>query len=237
MKITVGAAAPAPNGIQQGFVYYNIKDQKFYRHDTGNWVEVPKEQEESLFLIFFGLEMAIKNADGRYDCPGNVKIVGVWDRLPITFGKIDGTFDCSRVGLKSMVNMPTLVIGDFLASANKFITCDGMPTVCGKINLSGNKLLKDFRGLPAETTDDIDVSNCGVHSHYGLPKLIKGNLSATNNEFRTIPEGIEVHGDADFTSNKIITDQTGSKITGKIWLDDNPCTAENDNIKENAIWS
>lgn len=235
MKILAGSSAPV--GAKDGTVYFDVKQQKFQKLDGSMWCDVPKEEQDGMFLSLFGIEKYTKTDDGKYDIHENVKIIGIWEKLPIPFGTVDGNFDCSRVGLKSMLNMPSVVVGDFAAVSNKFPTIEGMPVTGGKISFNGNKLLKDFRGLPATAESDLDVSNCGVHAHYGLPRLIKGNLSATDNEFRTIPEGMEVLGDADFTQNKIISETHKSVIHGNLWLDENPCTAENDNIKENAIWS
>ena len=110
--------------------------------------------------------------------------------IPIKFGDVSGTFDCSGIGLTSLNNSPVSV-GKFVCSNNNLTSLVGGPTqVRTSFNCSGNKLKNlvggpvrgDVRGL----NNDIalyDCSNNNLESLLGYPSTntVIGTFNCSNN--------------------------------------------------------
>lgn len=80
------------------------------------------------------------------------------DGFTINFGVIEGDFDCSELGLKSLKGAPIEVSGNFDCSWNKLTSLNGGPRlVFGNFSCVGNPLINLSR-IPYEIGGDLNYS-------------------------------------------------------------------------------
>ena len=122
------------------------------------------------------------------DCK-SFKLVN-YDKIPHFFSdvEIEGDFDCSRNGLKTLENAPKIVKGDLKCSANKLETLYGAPEeVGGNCYFTANKLVS-LEGVPFVDGNLILDSN-KLKNLYFL-SFVGGNVSCKGNPIETL-EGLE----------------------------------------------
>jgi hypothetical protein len=74
------------------------------------------------------------NTDGTIDVNGNVDLyykLGDMKKLPVKFGKVSGTFDCSENNLTTVEECPNYLGGYFYCHRNKLTTLEGCPKYIG----------------------------------------------------------------------------------------------------------
>ncbi len=93
------------------------------------------------------------NKNGEVDVDGSVfmrakkvalKLNG---KIPIKFGKVTGSFDCSENNLTTLENCPTFVGGNFSCSFNKLTSLEFMPSGIGGNFDCKNNLLTNLKGM------------------------------------------------------------------------------------------
>ena len=136
------------------------------------------------------------NGDGNYDCDRNIILTEKYvknGRLIVNFGKINGSFSCSDIGLTTLEGCPADVTGDFrceenlltnliggpkkaknyLCHTNKLTSLEGGPIKIGKeFDCSDNEYLLDLKNCPNQWLWRIDAFNTGITSLEGLPEDI-----------------------------------------------------------------
>lgn len=180
-----------------------------------------------------------KETPNGIDVEGDVVVRGIKGSLPIKFNSVNGNFQARFCFLANWNNFPKVVSGNMDVSHNSFKNFEGYSTqVGGNFIIHSNRNLNIFTGIQKIINGDLDVSNCNFSILTGCPEKICGNLFASKNLFASLNTShtIEVIGDADFSSNKIITEDVKIKVTGSLDLSDNPINPDDD-LKENATWS
>ena len=114
----------------------------------------------------------------------------------LNFGKITGTFNCSKLGLTSLEGAPKIVGKGFYCYYNKLTSLKGAPTeVSGNFDCSGNQLTS-LEGAPTEVGGSFDCHNNQLTSLKGAPKTVGRDFNCRNNLDLHSLEGIgEVKGD------------------------------------------
>ena len=80
-------------------------------------------------------------------------------KLPITFGTVGGSFDCSDNDLTSLKGCPRTIGKNFYCSANDLTSLEGCPSeVNGNFDCSYNDLTS-LEGCPSEVGRDFDCRN------------------------------------------------------------------------------
>lgn len=169
----------------------------------------------------------------------DIKIRGVRGFLPVVFDVIEGNFDASFCFLVTFRNFPNKISKNLNVSHNKLKSFENCPSLIGgNIICHSNKDMNSFKGIQSEINGDLDISNCSFSNFLDFPNLIKGNLHASINKFSTLdtPEEIVIEGSADFSTNKITSENCKLLIKGNLSLSDNPVEPADDDIKENAMW-
>jgi len=83
-------------------------------------------------LIQYGIKNYYINDDLTVDVDGDLHISSLAQCGPdIKFGTINGNFDCSRLGLKSLRNCPKVVKGDYKISHNRLTSLEGIAEYIG----------------------------------------------------------------------------------------------------------
>jgi hypothetical protein len=146
---------------------------------------------------------------------------------------VNGDFNCSYNGLKTLAGAPQFVGGDFICSNNQLKALKGGPQqVNGNFNCSYNQLetleggpvkvrntyfcnnnkLTTLKGIPNNIGDDLWCSNNQLTSFDGCAEVIKGSLYCHNNELlasikgapRFVGKDVRLEGCTKLTSLKNI---------------------------------
>ncbi len=72
------------------------------------------------------------------------------DRLPFTFGTVDGVFDCSNLGLKSLEGSPRTVKSSFTCNKNQLTSLEGGPIEVTGAYFCIQNDLQTLAGLPSK---------------------------------------------------------------------------------------
>lgn len=117
------------------------------------------------------------NEDGTYDCYTNIILSSMYvidGRLKIKFGKINGDFFTSSLGLTTLEGCPYEITGDFRCEENNLTNLNGGPKQAKSYICNSNKLTS-LEGGPETVLRDFDVSvNPKLTSLKGGPK---GNIN------------------------------------------------------------
>jgi len=176
--------------------------------------------------------------DGKINVKGNVKLRGL-SYLPISFGVVDGDFNCSFCGLLDMTGTPHTITGNMEAQSNKFLNLSGCPeNIGGNLVLNGNRTLMNLSGCPKNINGTLDLYGCNLAILQGIANTIGGNLILGKNRLNGLgyfPNS--VGGSLDITDNYIVSmnDDIIKKVVGDINSEGNPCNAA-DGIEENRLW-
>jgi hypothetical protein len=93
-----------------------------------------KEEIENYMGRFGGMDDWTINEKLEVDVPGNTRLHPSFvlnGEFPFQFGTVDGWFDCSNCGLKSLIGAPHTVRGDFGCSNNQLVSLEGAPRYVG----------------------------------------------------------------------------------------------------------
>jgi hypothetical protein len=94
----------------------------------------------------------INSTTGLVDVDGDVKLKEEIKvrRLPVSFDRVVGNFDCSSNQLTSLEGAPTSVGGDFYCTNNKLTSLEGAPTSVGGDFYCYNNNLVSLEGAPKD---------------------------------------------------------------------------------------
>jgi hypothetical protein len=96
--------------------------------------------------------------DGVVNVVGTVILTKRCKQLPVTFGKVTGTFDCQNKSLTSLIGAPRHVGGSFWCQYNKLTSLEGAPDRVGYNFECGRNLITSLEHLPAHVGNKVWVS-------------------------------------------------------------------------------
>ena len=130
----------------------------------------------------FGITNYKVNSDGTIDVDGNVDISNLGlKKIPLKFGKIDGSFDCCSNELTTLEGAPSEVGGYFDCSENELSTLVGAPNkVDNEFYCSYNKLTT-LKGAPKLVGDEFWCCNNNLITLEGAPRELNGELNCSYN--------------------------------------------------------
>ena len=159
-------------------------------------------------------KLKLNSQTNRYDSDGDLNkddlsilVSEDGNGFTINFGKITGTFDCSKLGLKSLKGAPQTVGGNFNCFWNELSSLEGAPqTVGGNFNCSWNYLislegapqkvggwfdckrnyLTSLEGAPQTVGGDFKCSGLGLTSLKGAPTEVGGNFYCYENRLTSL---------------------------------------------------
>ena len=149
---------------------------------------------------------------------------GVWiheknlDYIPVQFGVVSDTFNCSRNNLTSLKGCPTKVGGVFSCSNNNLISLKHCPNEIGvKFDCSNNNLIS-LKHCPISAGIKFDCSNNNLTSLEHYPKSVAMVFNCSNNNLISIENCLtKVSWSFDCSNNMIV-----SKIPKWYNGEDNP---------------
>ncbi len=130
----------------------------------------------------YNIKDFVVNEGGFVDVDGHVNLGGLkLDKIPIKFGKINGSFFIDDNNLTSLVNCPTDVTGVFDCSMNKLQSLFGCPERVGRNFKCAFNQLKSLEGSPSVINDDFVCNSNLLETFVGSPKFINGNFNCYDN--------------------------------------------------------
>ena len=128
------------------------------------------------------LSKCIKNPDGSYSCKRNIVIRGFnFEKLPVKFKEVGGSFYCSSNQLTSLKGAPKEVGGYFDCSDNQLTSLKGAPEkVGGDFDCSDNQLTS-LEGAPEKVGGSFYCISNQLTSLEGAPKEVGGYFYCGHN--------------------------------------------------------
>ena len=139
----------------------------------------------------------------RIDIEGdfNCSWAGLKDFSEVKFGKITGHFDCSDLGLTSLIGAPEEVGKDFNCSKNNLTSLEGAPKKVGySFNCSKNSL-ESLEGGPEYVSGDYDCSSNKLVTLKGSPEDLDGGFHQKFICSNNLLKNLEGFGDPEFNGH------------------------------------
>ena len=135
----------------------------------------------------YGIKNYTINNDGSIDVYDDVDLMEEeLFKLPLTFNKVTGYFDCSWNRLTSLKGCPNWVGGDFICSGNNLTSLEfGPDYVGGSYKCSFNKLTT-LKGCPEYIPNNFFCGNNELTSFEYSPKQIDGNYMCLGNNIYSL---------------------------------------------------
>jgi hypothetical protein len=151
----------------------------------------------------YGIENYTINK-GLVDIDGDVDLSNRrLNKLPVNFGIVTGTFDCSSNLLTSLEGSPREVGGYFYCRYNQLTTLEGSPKeVGGHFNCSKNQL-RTLEGGPTEVSGSFICYSNLLTSLEGSPSKVGSGFYCRDNQLRTLKGISEIDGDLYLDGNPI----------------------------------
>jgi hypothetical protein len=135
---------------------------------------ISKEEKDCIDSIcsHYSIKKYTINPDGSVDVHGDVNFHDKkLNKIPLRFGNVSGSFNCSLNLLTSFEGVPVTVGGTFDCYDNRLSSLDGSPTyVGGNLFCDYNHLTSTYSGdIDIEVVGDVDLSN------NELPQLLQGS--------------------------------------------------------------
>lgn len=112
----------------------------------------------------------------------------------IKFGKVSGSFKCTRNLITSLEGCPHTVGEDFDCSYNKLTSLVGAPKIIGgEFRCIGNDL-QSLEGAPQTVGGDFHCSRSGLITLEGGPKTVGGTFNCSDNYIRNLKGAPETVG-------------------------------------------
>jgi len=150
----------------------------------------------------YGIKNFTINRDDEVDVDGDVSFHCGLEKFPIKFGRVTGSFHCSKNQLVTLEGAPNYVGGGFWASWNKLTTLEGGPSEVGYGFWCDYNKLITLEGSPNLVGGDFYCDNNPIHAIYRLfpdyesyqDSLDYGYLRGTNIDKRRLQEALDELG-------------------------------------------
>ena len=108
--------------------------------------------------------------------------------LPLKFGKIKGSFDCSCNRLSNLKSAPTWVENNFYCYDNQITSLEGSPEIVGKTYDCSINKLSNLKGITQNIGDNLYCNNNLLTSLEGTPNKVY-NFMCSNNLLTSLEHG------------------------------------------------
>jgi hypothetical protein len=181
-------------------------------------ISLPKKQIAFLNRYVTGT-WKINPSTGLVDVEGNVIFVKKkMVTVPVKFGRVSGTFDCSDNQLVSLEGAPQKVEGSFHCTANQLVSLEGAPQkVEGSFYCTANQLVS-LEGAPQEVRGKFHCSHNKLTSLVGAPQKVEGSFYCSHNQLVSL-EGApkEVGGNFWCSYNQLVSLEGAPEKVGDIF--------------------
>lgn len=163
-----------------------------------------KKEDIEKWLASMDISSYVIRKNNVIDVQQNVKLKGKMKYIPVEFGIIYGSFDCSDLGLLSLIGSPKEVNGNFLCQRNNLKTLKGAPEVVGEWFCCSYNKLKNLKHCPSIIYGDFTCSSNNLISLGAFPSILSGGFDCSGNELTvldSVPD--KILGLFDCSNNKL----------------------------------
>ena len=124
---------------------------------------------------------------GKIDADVVLASDAYWDgrrdggRIPVDFGEVEGDFNYTANGLKSLEGAPRRVGGRVWVTENRLEDLVGGPEVVGGSFRCSQNPLRSLEGAPVEVGGDFSCMNTMIESLEGGPEIVRGSYFCQKN--------------------------------------------------------
>lgn len=153
---------------------------------AGAELEIFSRDTENDFMI--AIENWTINNDLSVDVDGDVKLYGPFSngQLPLRFGNVSGSFDCSRLRLTSLEGAPQFVGGSFHCASNNLTSLEGAPHTVGRSFYCSENKLTNLVGAPQSISGSFYCSNNSLTTLKGAPSIVGNTFACSSNELKNL---------------------------------------------------
>ena len=148
------------------------------------------------------------NDDGSVDVGNQVYLVGNdLTKLPLKFGNVSGSFNCSNNELTTLEGSPKSVGGYYDCNVNRLTSLEFMADEIGESLFCAQNNLTTLKGCPEKINGTLHIHYNSLTSLEGGPKLVEGDFVCKSNYLTTLkgcPENID--GEFDCVGNLNLSD-------------------------------
>ncbi|MFT5249720.1 MAG: hypothetical protein ACI93P_001448 [bacterium] len=179
--------------------------------------------EVDTILKKYNIRLSKYNIDneGRIDVEGDVEFRYTnLNYLPLKFGKVNGSFNCSGLTLQSLKGAPSYVKYDFRCENNALTSLKyGPKHVGGSYNCSNNKL-ETLTGCATEIGRDFVCKHNKLKSLHGSPIEFYGRFNCSHNLLTSFAGAPETFRGAIYANSNYLINLKGFlKFDGTIFID------------------
>lgn len=163
-----------------------------------------KKEDIEKWLTDMDISSYVIRKDNVIDVQQNVNLKGKMECIPVQFGVIYGNFNCSNLGLLSLVGSPKEVNGNFICERNNLTSLTGAPEVVGEWFCCSYNKLKNLKYCPSIIYGDFTCASNNLISLETFPSILSGGFDCSGNEL-TILDSIpdKIGGLFDCSNNKL----------------------------------
>ena len=226
--------------------YVNIDYQTMIEYSKGGETSylldgvIPKEdllkEKESLLK-----ELIYNPQTNRYDYNGSLNkstlstlVSEDKDGFIINFGKVTGSFNCSKIGLKSLKGVPQKVGGTFNCSYNQLTSLEGAPQEVDRSFYCSYNHLTSLEGAPREVGGDFSCHINKLISLEGAPKTVGEHFYCSDNQLTSLKGAPREVGGSFWCDNNQLTSLEGApqEVGGDFNCKNNPALHSLEGIGE-----
>jgi hypothetical protein len=194
------------------------------------WVKLFEDFSEiDSICKMYGIRNYAINTDGTVDVDGDVDLRNrSLKELPLKFGRITVSFDCSGNQLTTLEGAPKEVGGGFDCSNNKLTTLEGAPKEVGGGFYCSNNKLTTLEGAPKEVGGGFYCHNNQLTTLEGAPREVGGGFDCGRNQLTTLEGSPKKVGGCFICSYNQLTTLEGSskEVRGNFGCSNNPLPEE-----------
>ena len=190
----------------------HLKEYKLWEQSR----ELTPEQEGFLNRYVKGTwrinSEGLVDVEGDFDCSRS----GIKSLMGIRFGSVSGDFYCHRNNLTSLKGAPLEVKGDFYCHRNQLTSLEGAPREVKRDFYCHENQLTSLEGAPREVGRDFDCCENHLTSLKGAPREVKRDFYCDRNQLTSLEGAPREVGGGFYCERNPISDQTIELICQKI---------------------
>ena len=147
----------------------------------------------------------------------NRYVKGTWRINSEGLVDVEGDFDCSRSGIKSLMGIRFGSVSvDFYCHRNQLTSLEGAPREVGRDFDCHSNQLTSLEGAPREVKRDFDCSSNQLTSLEGAPREVKRDFYCDRNQLTSLEGAPREVGGGFYCESNPISDQTMELICQKM---------------------
>jgi hypothetical protein len=123
---------------------------------------------------------------GLVDVDGHVRLSSLWDKMPVKFGRVTGSFLCNGGRLTTLEGCPSYVGDNFDCSNNMLTSLEHAPTHVVKHYRCSDNKITSLEHAPKRVDGYFNCSKNQLTNLTHAPEWVQDTLSCYNNPFTSL---------------------------------------------------